>query len=614
MNFKKLIKTAGYDLEITFSKTKKVATKLLASNLLYVEKHSDIFRNDIRINRYMKKLIEKVRKNMVTATTQGFGSSSAFYYISTETLIKILQNEIKLKEMQKALSKKSKHSSFDYAIQNFEKDIIYFSKDEFKGKYFSLNGQHRMDAIVEDMKGGIAKSKTDIEYAPYVISDESYTFDSLHDLKKKLCSANNDERFEAVKTLSIEDGTDAYHRYLEDCDVYIFEIAHADSFDSISQYIWYSNTSTSWSLFEHSFKQIKNPFTTYVMDNIASNDTKKSSPVQELIYEKTGIDWGTGKFKKTAGGFEYLLGLTFDTCFNPDSINLLSNFGFRAPDELLKTILSADFVATESDLKEWHKLLLSVSKVIAKLRKENKNGLPVLKTILKKPSTLINCILLIRYLDTSYSYKASNGNTYKIKTHQDNYENIVKGYLAIAVKYSNEMHPINTYFWETDTSREMLKAMGQSTPVISKDSIKDPAFYGKFEEILTLCKTHKRDKSDNTVAFYKHIGDSFAFGWNKNHQCVINVIKTHLDESFIRTKEQLKTGGIFGDLSWVDSSPLVDSKFLVPTENDDVFIDTLWATAKHRGHEDSKSKGGTNKVENLELEDASINVITKNVV
>ena len=160
MNFKKLIKTAGYDLEITFSKTKKVATKLLASNLLYVEKHSDIFRNDIRINRYMKKLIEKVRKNMVTATTQGFGSSSAFYYISTETLIKILQNEIKLKEMQKALSKKSKHSSFDYAIQNFEKDIIYFSKDEFKGKYFSLNGQHRMDAIVEDMKGGIAKSKT----------------------------------------------------------------------------------------------------------------------------------------------------------------------------------------------------------------------------------------------------------------------------------------------------------------------------------------------------------------------------------------------------------------------------------------------------------------------
>jgi hypothetical protein len=308
MNFKKLIKTAGFDIEITFSKQKKVSTKLLASNLLYVEKHSDSFRNDIRINRYMKKLIEKVRKNMVTATTQGFGSSSAFYYISTETLIRIIQNEIKLKEMQKALSKKNKQSSFDYAIQNFEKDIIYFSKDEFKGKYFSLNGQHRMDAIVEDMKGGIAKSKTDIEYAPYVISNENYTFDSLHDLKKKLCSANNDERFEAVKTLSIEDGTDAYHRYLEDCDVYIFEIAHADSFDSISQYIWYSNTSTSWSLFEHSFKQIKNPFTTYVMDNIASNDTKKSSPAQELIYDKTGIDWGTGKFKKTAGGFEYLLG------------------------------------------------------------------------------------------------------------------------------------------------------------------------------------------------------------------------------------------------------------------------------------------------------------------
>jgi hypothetical protein len=87
-----------------------------------------------------------------------------------------------------------------------------------------------------------------------------------------------------------------------------------------------------------------------------------------------------------------------------------------------------------------------------------------------------------------------------------------------------------------------------------------------------------------------------------------------LDESFIRTKEQLKTGGIFGDLSWVDSSPLVDSKFLVPTENDDEFMHTLWAPAKHRGHEDSKSKGGTNKVENLELEDASINVITKNVV
>jgi hypothetical protein len=347
------------------------------------------------------------------------------------------------------------------------------------------------------------------------------------------------------------------------------------------------------------------------MNEITSNDTGKSSEIEDLVYNKSGIAWGDGKFKKTAGGFEYLLSLTFDTCYNPDSVNLLQKFGFRAPDELLKTVLSSDFVVSESDLKSWKTLFVSVAKVFQQLTKEA--TLPVVKDILKKPSSFINSLFLIKWLDTQYQYSASNGNSYKVKLHQSMYEKIIRNYIALAVKYSNQMHPINTYFWETSNGIDMLKVIEQTEPFTAKDGIKNPKFYHMFEDFLKECEKHQRDKSNNEVAFRKHIGDSFSFGWHKNHSCVINVIKEYLDKSFVKVKEEMNTKCIFGELEWIDNTPMVDARFLIPSYDDEAFIDSLWSN-KHRGHNTAKSKGGSNKVENIELEDAEINVLTKNVV
>jgi hypothetical protein len=46
---------------------------------------------------------------------------------------------------------------------------------------------------------------------------------------------------------------------------------------------------------------------------------------------------------------------------------------------------------------------------------------------------------------------------------------------------------------------------------------------------------------------------------------------------------------------------MLDSKFLINDVDDESYIDSLWSK-DHRGHNISKSKGGSNKVENLELE------------
>jgi hypothetical protein len=612
MNWIKKIVNAGFEVTVNVTKSKKISTKLLAQNLLFVFQNKDKFVNDLRINRYLKELKNKVKKNMATSITQGLGTSAALYYISTNTLINVLEKEVKNNEFARSRASKKNKSAFDTTIKYLNNDIEYFSKPEFKGKLFSLNGQHRMNSYIDDLSGNIGKIKTQEEYSPITIDGVEHTFDSLHDLYVKLCSTDNTKRYEQIRMFSVQDGQEIFEAYLEDCELYIVELTDADSFESISNFIWYSNTSTAWSLFEHSFKQVKNPFTTYVMNEVSSNDTGKHSPIEELIYKKSGIDWGTGKFKKTAGGFEYLLALTFDTCYNPESSSLLQKFAFRTPDELLKTVLSSTFVVSENELKQWKTLLVSVSKVFQKLNKEA--AMPVAKDIMKKPSSIINSIFLIRWLENEYGYKALNGNYYKVKLHQDSYEKIIRGYITLAVRYSNPMHPINTYFWDTSDGIKMLKSINQNTPFISKDGIKDPAFHNKFEVFLKECGKHQRDKNDSDLAFRKHIGDSFVYGWNKDHECVVRKIKEYLDKAFVREKEELKEPtGFFGNLAWVDNTPMVDSKFLLPSINDDDFMNSLWVE-QHRGHNTAKSKGGSNKIENIELENPEINILTKNVV
>ena len=601
---------------IILSKGAKIKIERIGKDLLFVYKNKDKFINDLRINRYLKKLKADIQKNMVTACTQGFGTSSAFYYISQSVLLDVLSDEKKRKELARAQSPKQVRNAFDTAIKYIESDIKYFSQSKFVGKYFSVNGQHRMDSIIADMNGDLKKVSTEVSYAPLSIiglEEETLHFESFADLKKKLCSVDSKKRFKTLKAATQLEGEQILEWYLSNCDVMIEEIQYAESFEDICTFIWYSNSSTSWTEFEHAYKQVKNPYTSFVANEISTDDTSKFSEVEKLIYIDSGIDWETGKFKRTSGGFEYLCAITFDTAFNPDSVHLLEKFGFRTQDEMRKSILDPSFVADESVLKDWKATVVAVAKVFKKLNSEESN--PIAKEILKKPSSFINSIFLLSYLKKIYKHAFNNGN-YKVKVHIDNYETIIKNYCNIAVMYNNPMNPINTYFWETTKGIEMLEAIGQpGKPFTSVNGIKDPSFRKQFEDFKLECLKHKRDKSDSSVAFAKHIGDSFTFGWAKDHSCVVNQIKSHLEIGFNNRMIELKQTGIFGDVEWEDTTPLPSNMYLLPdSEDEEQLIQAIWTGNSHRGHKTAKSKGGSNKADNIELENAEINVISKNVV
>jgi hypothetical protein len=582
--------------------------------LLFVFKNKDKFVNDLRINRYLKQLKADVKKNMVTSVTQGFGTSSPFYYVSHSTLISIMNTELKVLKLDKATASKKNIAGIETAIKYTENDINYFSQDQFIGKYFSVNGQHRMHSIISDMDGELKKVKTQYQYSPLYLDNEPLVFDSLSELKVKLCSADKNLRFVQFKEVSTELCEQAFGFYLQGCDVMIYEIEHADTFHDISDFIWWSNSSTSWTEFEHAFKQVKNPFTSYFANKIATNDTSKDSEMEKIIYKESGIDFNSAKFKKVNGGFEKLYSVIYSTSYEDSNIEQLKKFAFLDEANLLKTLLSPSYVTDEATLKQFHSDMLKVGKIFKKLNNQKVN--PALKEIYKKQSSFFNTLFLIQYLRKIFRYDYQ-GNIYKVKVHDDILENIVNGYCFLATMYNNPMHPINTYFWETNLAKEMLNQVGQDNYFTSVEGIKDSAYKGQFEKFLELCKKNKRDKEDSSKAFSKHIGDSFAFGWNKDHSCVVNMIDFHLKKAFVKVKVEQKDNGkgIFCDLEWEDTTPLPHSQHLLPDmdSGEDAFIESLLSDS-HRGHKTAKSKGGSNKAENLELENAHTNVTTKNVV
>jgi hypothetical protein len=66
--------------KIEIKKSLRIAVEALGSDLRYIFENKDKFINSTRINRYIKELKKAVRKNMVTAATNGFGTSSPVYY------------------------------------------------------------------------------------------------------------------------------------------------------------------------------------------------------------------------------------------------------------------------------------------------------------------------------------------------------------------------------------------------------------------------------------------------------------------------------------------------------------------------------------------------------
>jgi hypothetical protein len=124
--------------KIEIKKSLRIAVKALGGDLRYIFENKDKFINSTRINRYIKELKKATRKNMVTAATNGFGTSSPVYYISAKTIIKVLKSELATKELSKLNAELSQKAIYDTSIAYLKDDINYFSEKRFKDKYFSV--------------------------------------------------------------------------------------------------------------------------------------------------------------------------------------------------------------------------------------------------------------------------------------------------------------------------------------------------------------------------------------------------------------------------------------------------------------------------------------------
>lgn len=602
--------------KIEIKKSLRIAVEALGSDLRYIFENKDKFINSTRINRYIKELKKAVRKNMVTAATNGFGTSSPVYYISAKTIIKVLKSELATKEISKLNAELSQKAIYDTSIAYLKDDINYFSEKRFKDKYFSVNGQHRMTQYISDLTGKLPKTNAEIQFAPFIVNDKEIKFESLKDLETKCTSTNPSKQIKEFKGLSVEETTNIYLKYLSECPINIIEITEADSFEDIAKFIWYSNSSTSWSEFLHKFKLTKNPFTIFVRDNIASETTDSSvGGILEMLYGKANqVKFGTGKFQKKDGGFEYLISVIADTCYY--DIKQLQRFGFKNEQQMLSSILSKDCEISESDLKSMKSDLLKVAKVFNKIG-SNENNNEALTAIISKPSMFILSIFLYNYITKVFQYMDSSGRIWKPKIELSNLENVITDFIAICEYYNNPMHPINTYYWETEDGKQTLDKVNQSSRryFTSKEEMDDSNFLKSFKSIETKCKESQYDKNNIDKAFRKHIGDSFVTGWHDKHDTIVNVVNENLKSAFISKMENKQEDGYFSDINWTDATTMPSyTSFLPSFGNASKRKAELFGNTKHKGHIKSKSKRGTNTIDNLDLENPLMNISTQNVV
>tara|TARA_B110000503_G_scaffold39066_1_gene64275 strand:- start:570 stop:2411 length:1842 start_codon:yes stop_codon:yes gene_type:complete len=590
--------------------TKKLVHEKVGCSILFLEENKII--NDLRINRYIKRLKNTVKKSMVGAATNGMGGSSAFYVVSQAEIISITNLEINTLETKLKITKgnteeiKKNKSHYKYRLDGFKEDLEYFSDNKFDGKYFSINGQHRGDTIKQDLAGSlnVEKDNTHIEeYAPFKIAGKVIQYDSLHQLRLKLTSTDDSQRIKELHNLSINDCTKIWEDYLSECKIDIIELKNVDSWSSLSKFIWFSNSSTSWSEFEHTFKITKTPFTTFIKSK-ASDKTDEDSELETMIYTDSGLDLTSGKFKKTMGGFEYLLSILFYTSVNP---TYLKKFAFPKETVLLDSLLNTTYTVTKDSLESWYRDLTQLLKVWGKLSKAGEFG-----KLVKKPGLFITCFYFIQHLK-EYRLEKSN-ETFKPTFDLKNLSEIVKDYLTISYYYMNPMHKSNTTFWETMAGVEILKQTDTEKfgCITSKHDVDDVNLHPEFDKWIKLCKEFERTNQNESIL--RHFTRDLN-GWCNDHSSVVEMINDHLEKSFGEKMDDGNDAEMFNDIKWISTESVTNKKqFLTPS------IKRGFSKKKEQlektsdvGHDGARSKGGSSKVVNLDIEDREINRKTVNV-
>jgi len=600
----------GESVFINASTSKKLVHIRVGDSILFLEKNKII--NDTRINRYLKKLKNSVRKSMVGAATNGMGGSSAFYVVSQEEIISIINLEIKTLETKIKITKgnsaedKKNKSHYTYRLNSFKDDLEYFSDDKFVGVYFSINGQHRGDTMYQDLAGSLnaEKDSSHIEdYATFKIGDKKVEYDSLHQLKVKLTSTDESQRIEELHNISVDDCEKIWEGYLSECKIDIIELKNVDSWDTLSKFIWFSNSSTSWSEFEHTFKITKTPFTNFIKSK-SSDKTDEDSELEKMIYTESGLELKSGKFKKTNGGFEFLVSILFYTSVNQTYLN---KFAFPKETELLNSLLNSTYAVDEKSLESWYKDLLQLLKVWGKISKKSD-----FKHLTKKVGLFITCFYFIQYLK-EYRYKSTN-EIFKPTFDLKNLSKIVEDYLTVLEYVMNPMHKSNTTFWETTKGIEIIKQtnMEEWGCITTKDEVEDVNLHKEFDNWLKLCKDFERTNQDESIL--RHVGRDLNL-WSNDHSAVVNCILGYLEQAFTEKMDNQIDADMFNDIKWQSTESVTNKKkYLMPS------VKRGLSKRKEQlkkstdvGHDDDRAGGGSSKIYNLDIEDRETNRKTVNV-
>lgn len=614
--------------EKTVYSTKDVIIRLFGQSLKDLTDNIGLIINDPILNRLMRELSYENMKGMTASSTTGYGASAGYYIVKGSTLIKIINKQISDKkidiklENKKANPNKNIIVSHNNLISMLETYIEYFNKKvEF---YFIINGQHRFESIKVDLNGTIVvpKSKKEIsfDYSKLIVeTSEGDTFseniDSLHELKKKLCSADSEYRYEWTEMFTKEEREQIFQDYLSNSQIFIFEIEEAQSFQSIMQFVKRSNQSAEWDDFLFDSLSSFSLYSKWFRENCMPERTNEFSSYQELIYgADSPIVFGKGTFKSAGGGWQYLIATLMNTCYV--SPNLLTKFEVKSKTDISKTLFYDDSTFVE---KWGEDLLTDISKVMASIQSIAKQpNSKIFKEIYEKPSFFVYCVFALNYYKKHYRY--SNGKEkWQLNLKDDNILAFVTDLMIIFFKRSSWASDENTNFWNTPEGVEKVEEWKAKNafnykklihPLRAKDL--KPEFQDEWSDVESKCE--KNETKDITKSFRRHfIGDLLT--WGHDHSCVVNVLNEYLEEAFIQTQVEMKTPQIpFASLGFVSCTALPSASKLVSSDDDELYNILYSKEETDRVHTKARAKGGESSVKNVKLGNRKINRKQKAVV
>jgi len=606
--------------------TKDIVTEKYGESLYDFVKNVDLFLNDPTINRLLKENSNSIQKSMVQSITKGYGTSAGYYIIKGESVVSILNRQLKNKNDDLSLENKKDVTNEDVIskikshISVLSDYILYFSRPDKVDKMFLINGQHRFQAIKTDLKqeNGINhKSRENLLYAPIegVFNEVSVSEEitSLWQLKHDLLSEDSTQRFEWSSDMSIEDRTLIYENYLKGVKVEIIEVKDAVNFNALSKFIWVSNSSTEWDEFIYMFMQSFSSFRKWFGENCMGESTSELTDFEELFY-KSPVSFGNGTFKRSAGGWQYLVSTIVNTCYH--NSRLLSKFEVSSKEQIIKSLVSDE---TSFDFKNGEEFMRDSAKIIAVLN--HLSTLPnykMLKDFIEKPNFLIYIFFAKNYFTKVYEHSYNN-KSYKPVIADDDLRDFIISLVGIFRQNSSWAHPDNTNFWNTKEGIDKLnewktkKAYTNSKttqPLFAKDLKSE--FQDEWVDIERACE--KNETKDIDKSFRRHLV-SDLLTWGSDHSCVVRKIIDGMEEAFnVKMIRATEAKIPFASLSWKQTNKLPSATKLVSSDFGDFYDSVYNAEETDRIHETAHSKGGSNTYSNIQLGNRKINRNQKAVV